>query len=437
MKHSQSVHHVAVVPEQPVHTVAPGQRSITLHQIGLLLIALAMMLLSVVMRAPTAGYVGIPDQFSFNKYIFQYVGAYSDITSLYFRDHLWNHPLPYFEYPLEYPVGMGVLIWLIGFVNDSVTSYLLASAVVLMACGLAMLMLGFRFKGANLWIFALSPTLPLYTVLNWDLYGILLTVAALLCFRRDRDRWGAVLLAAAVWAKFFPIVLVPLVLLDRVLRRRWRDVWWIGGLFAAASVLINAPFAIQVTDQGVQLRESWLHFFRFNQARPREVNFWNFFDGLGLTLEQINRASAVLLALGVCAIMLLMLWSYRRAAHRHNDLLLAASLAAIAWFFFINKVYSPQYSLWLVVFMALLAAPITLAVVFASIDVGYFAASFIVLYLSSTGNPATDWFHHEVLFRMLVLREAVIFAIIVWAVWYMLRSRRGTSSDGRPALRGR
>ena len=31
------------------------------------------------------------------------LGAYSDITQLYFRDALWQHPLPYVDYPLEYP----------------------------------------------------------------------------------------------------------------------------------------------------------------------------------------------------------------------------------------------------------------------------------------------------------------------------------------------
>jgi uncharacterized membrane protein len=264
----------------------------------------------------------------------------------------------------------------------------------------------------------------LYTVLNWDMLSILLTVAALFCFRRDRDGWGALLLTAAIWTKFFPIVLVPLVLLDRVLRRRWRDVWRIGAITGVASVAINAPFALQRTEQGWALRESWLYFFRFNQARPREVNFWNFFDGLGLTLEQINRYSALLLLGGVGALMALMIWSYARDRRRADDIVLAAAFAAIAWFFFINKVYSPQYSLWLVVLLALLAAPPALAVAFGAVDVGYFATSFIVLYLSTTSNPATDWFHREVMFPSLVLREAAILALIVWAIWRMVGKYR-------------
>lgn len=389
--------------------------------IGPLLAGLAMMLAGVALRAPTATYSGPPDQRAFNDYIFQFLGAYSDIASLWFRDQLWNHPVPYFGYPVEYPVGMGVLIWLINVVDSGVMPYFYATAAVMIVCGLVVIWLGQQFEGANLWLLALSPALALYVVLNWDLFGIVLTVAALLLFRRDRDGWGGLLLAAAVWTKFFPIVLVPLVLLDRALRRRWDDALLIGGVFGAASALINAPFAIEPTPQGWQIRDSWRFFFEFNQARGREINFWNFFDRFGWTTEQINRYSAVLLVLGVGAIMLLLAVSYARQGHSPRDLLLPAALAALAWFFFINKVYSPQYSLWLFVLLALLAAPPALAVAFAAVDLAYFAASFILLYLSVLQNQARDWFFAQAMLPTMALREGVILAIMIFALWRIVQ----------------
>jgi uncharacterized membrane protein len=412
---------------------AAARRGVRLPRYGAMVVALILLALSVVLRLPTARYSGPLDQGTFNTFIFQHIGAYSDVTSLYFRDQLWNHPVPYFGYPLEYPVGMGALIWLIGFANSSVTVYLLATAAAMIVCGVLVVWLGQRFGGSNMWLWALSPTLPLYAVLNWDLFSIVITVGALLCFRRNKDGWGGVLLAAAVWTKFFPIVLVPLVLLDRVLQRRWRDTWRIGASFALASVAINAPFAIEFADGGVRLRESWVYFFRFNQNRPREVNLWNLLDPLQLSTAQINRANTVLLALGVAALMAMMWWSYHRAGHRPQDVLLAATLAAIAWFFLINKVYSPQYSLWLVALLALLAAPPALAVMFGAVDVGYFMASFVILYLSSTQNPATDWFFGNVLLRAMVVRELAIAAVIGWAVWRMTRAYRVPLSNEHTA----
>ena len=276
------------------------------HVWGPLLAAGFTMLLGVALRLPTAAYTGPPTQHDFNAYIFQYLGAYSDITSLWFRDQLWNHPVPYFDYAVEYPVGMGLLIWLINVVNRDVMSYFYATAAVMIACGLLTVWLGSRFAGSNMWLLALSPALPLYVVLNWDLAGIVMTVAALLLLRRGRDGWGGFALSAAVWTKFFPIVLVPLVVIDRVLRGRWRDAAMFGGVFVISSVAINAPFAVERAASGWGLRESWLFFFHFNRQRGREVNFWNFFDSWNLTLEQINAWSAILLLIGLSVIALLM-----------------------------------------------------------------------------------------------------------------------------------
>lgn len=388
-----------------------------------------MMVISVLMRLPTAYFQGAPDQVTFNNYIFQFIGAYSDITSLYFRDQLWLHPVPYFGYFVEYPVGMGWLIWLIGFVNQSVMAYFLVTAAVMIVSGLLVFWLGSKFEHANLWLLALSPTLPLYTVLNWDMFGVLLTIAALLLFRRNRDGWGTILLAAAVWTKFFPIVLVPLVVIDRALKQRWRDVLVIGSGFGIASIVMNAPFALALTPEGLRIRSSWLHFFRFNQQRPREVNLWNFFDWLQLSIQQINSLSAMLLALGVGGILLLMSYSWLRDPGRAQDLLLPAALAAIGWFFFINKVYSPQYSLWLAVLLALLAGPPTLVVAFAAVDIGYFATSFVLLHLASSQNPLTGWFFSQVMLPSMALREAVILGIIIWALWRIARPLRRTETS--------
>jgi hypothetical protein len=407
----------------PAPVPARAARTVDMHRLTILIVAAMMLLAGVALRAPTANYDGPADQWAFNDYIFQFVGAYSDISSLYFRDQLWTNPAPYFDYRVEYPVGMALIIWLMTVLSTSVTSYLYLTAAVMAISGLLIVWLGFRFEGSNMWLLALSPTLPLYVVLNWDMAGILLLVGALLLFRRDRDRWGAFALAAAVWTKFFPVVLVPLILLDRVLRRRWRDAFEIGGIFGVASVLFNAPFALQWTDQGIQIRDTWLFFFRFNRERNREVNLWNIFERYGyeLTTEQINTYSTVLLVIGIGVISAVMLYASLRGVSRTRDILLPASLAAIGWFLFINKVYSPQYSLWLAVLLALLAAPPTVAAIFAGADVAYFASAFIMLYLMVNSNPAVGWFYDQALYPSMVLRELIILGIIGWALWRMAR----------------
>ncbi len=400
-----------------------------------LLAGTANMIAGIALRLPIRNYTGADTQSAFNNYVFQHLGAYSDIASLWYRDQMWNHGMPFFEYQIEYPVLMGLVIWLLGFAAREIWTYFLVSAAAMAVCGVVLLWLTQRYPGANVWLLALSPALGLYVALNWDMFSVLLTAGALLLFRRDRDRWGALLLSTAVWAKFFPIVLVPLVIFERLLRRRVRDAIWIGGIFAAATVLYNAPAAIERTATGWQLRESWLFFFRFNSQRGREVNFWNFFDRFQLSLETINFWSAALLGLGIMAITLVIWRGWLHAARRPADLILPAALAAVAWFFFINKVYSPQYSLWLVALLALIAAPTALVVAFAGVDLLYFAASFIILHLSSSGNPASQWFFDQALIPSMALREAAILAIVVFALARLWRGGLTWPSPPSPLSR--
>jgi hypothetical protein len=359
------------------------------------------------------------------------VALYSDIPALYARDHLAGHPVPYFGYPLEYPVGMGLVIWLLGFVHGA-RAYFLATAAVLAVAGALTVRLGRAIPGANLWILALSPALLLYTALNWDMLAILLLVGAFILLGRGRDRWGALLLAGAVWTKFFPIVVVPLVVLDRLLRRRWRDALEFAGVFAAASVAMNAPVAFQWTPAGPRLRESWLWFFRFNQQRPREANLWTLLDpsGLRLTTAQINAWSAALLLAGLAAAAALLVVAWRRGAGRDGAALLAAALVALGWWFFINKVYSPQYSLWLVVLLALLAAPPLLAAVFAVADLAYFGAILVAV----AERTWAGWVGAPVLLAPTAVREAVILAIVAWAAWRVVRVPRAREATARSAL---
>lgn len=346
------------------------------------------------------------------------LGLYSDINKLYVRDALWLHRLPYIDYPLEYPVLLGWFMWLLGFV-PGLWGHFFATSALLACCGVFIVWVAPQFAGANRWYLALAPALPLYVALNWDLLGVAALVGALLAVRQRRDGVGAVLLAAAVWLKLFPIVFVPLLLLERLCRRRWQDAAWFGGLFAASSVALNIPVALGFGPAGVQLRAGWLYFFQFNQLRPIEPNFWSLFTDWQLTIAQINRASALLVIAGWAAIGALFIWRQWADARPSTALLLSAGLASMAWWFLLNKVYSPQYSLWLLALLALAAAPRRLFVTFALVDLVYFVASFTV------HLPWND----PVLMPAMVLRECAILGVVAWAVARMALSGQRSSDE--------
>src|SRR5205807_3550120 len=112
-------------------------------------------------------------------------------------------------------------------------------------CGLVTVWLVHSYEGSKVWVLAAAPVLGLDAVLNWDLLAIALTVAALLLYQRGRDGWAGGLLSLAVWAKLFPLLLLPLIVLARAREREWPSLR--RGLlsFALVSAAVNLPVAVQ------------------------------------------------------------------------------------------------------------------------------------------------------------------------------------------------
>jgi hypothetical protein len=91
-------------------------RSLLRSRIALLAVPAALVLLGAAMRIPVLlTYHGPFTAHGVDLAEMAHVGAYSDISHLYFRDHLWQHPMPYFDYRFEYPVLTGLFVWLASF----------------------------------------------------------------------------------------------------------------------------------------------------------------------------------------------------------------------------------------------------------------------------------------------------------------------------------
>jgi hypothetical protein len=399
---------MAVVPVMD----APPHRSWrrTLMVMLPLLCAAIMLVLGLWLRWPTMHYRYLPRQKEFNEYAFSHF-SYSDIASLFYRDKLRPHPRPYFDYKFEYPVGTGLLVYLLNFASP-MPRYFLTSSLFLAVCGLATMVTLQRFPQGKPWLLALSPALALYVNLNWDMWAVLLMLIALLLIERERATLGGVLLATAVWTKFFPIVMLPLVVLAWLRAGRRQAALRLSAAFTVATIVINAPLLV--------LRpQAWLYFFEVNRTRPRELNGWNLIESWGLTTAQINFWSAALLVVSLVVIMALV-WRGNR------DALLAACTAATALFFFVNKVYSPQYSLWIAVLLAATGAAPALAVAWSATDLLYFLCSFIIFGIGPFPG-AGDWFYHFALFPAMILREGMLLVVAGWCLW---RMRAGYTTAG-------
>jgi hypothetical protein len=222
-------------------------------------------------------------------------------------------------------------------------------------------------------VVALSPLIVGPVFLNtYDLFPALLVIAALLAFLRGRERTAYVLLALAVAAKVYPLVLLPLALIE-TWDRGGRDavrraVVWFGGVL----VLVHLPFAI-LGPGGLRF-SYWVQLKRGLEAESLGGGILLVLDRVGLrsvtlrdeapgsrdAVGSVASAIAVLSSLVVVAAVLYVAWVYLRG---RRDLLLAGAAAVTAFVAF-GKVLSPQYLSWLVPLVpaAGLAAAAVLAV---------------------------------------------------------------------------
>ncbi len=394
----------------------------TLEELLPLLAAFALLLLGFWMRWSTVGYDGPPFQEAYNQFAFDRF-AYSDIASLYFRDNLQDHPRPYFDYPFEYPVGLGFLIYLLNLATSTMPQYFLLTSVWLAISALFIAALVPSFPRGRVLLFALSPALTLYVNLNWDMWGVLLMLVALLLFVRERDVPATAVLAAAVWTKFFPILFLPFLILDRLRRGGRRAAWRIVAVFATVSVVINIPVLLLAP-------AGWWHFFAFNAARPREWNLWMFFDPSWISTDEINQVSALLSLWGL-VVLLLLQWRSPSRAEGFCPIWLPACCAMLAWFFFAGKVYSPQYGLWIVALLAVIGAAPALAVAWSAVDLLYFAAAFVSLGLWKYGEEAQQWFGDYGFLPATALREGMLLVVVGWCVHRMSMLAREPAQEER------
>ncbi|MBS2964790.1 DUF2029 domain-containing protein [Actinocrinis puniceicyclus] len=197
-------------------------------------------------------------------------------------------------------------------------------------------------------MFAVAPGLMLNGTINWDLIAVGLAAVALLAWARGKPVVAGIFIGLGTAAKLYPaLLLVALVLLC------WRagkmKSWALCLAGAAGSWLaVNLPFMIENW-------HSWTYFYTFNENRGADWgSLWLFLEYSPLHMSfkpnQINTLFAVLLAVS-CVGIGLIAW-----LARHRPRVAQIAFLTAAAFILFNKVYSPQYVLWLIP-LAVLARP--------------------------------------------------------------------------------
>lgn len=274
--------------------------------------------------------------------------ALSDVPGRYFAWRLSPNAFPFIDRPVEYPVVVGYVAWVWASLTRTVTGFFVANSLVATGGVFAISAL-LRARGnGRIWRWVFAPMLLIFAFHNWDVIALLPLVVGLLAAEAGASATAGVSLALGASIKLFPgLVLPPLIV------QRWcsGDKRGARRLFLGAAIttlLINIPVALQSPS-------GWLFAAEFQSKRQATWGsawYWIFrLPGVSSVVTHDPSRIANLLA-GTTLLAALIVISI--LAVRRNLSAVAIGAAVTASFLLTNKVYSPNYDLWIVPFFVLL-----------------------------------------------------------------------------------
>jgi len=361
-----------------------------------------------------------------------------------FLDDARRGLIPYVDFSKEYPVGGGLLYWLLGRMVDpaDIKGTVLVHAVALSAVDIVNAGLFYRIAAgidarratAAALVFALNPTALLLGPVRYESLVVPLVLIGYARHRRGRPLAAALWWSLGFWLKWFPAFFLaaqeyPALVLERAFSRVARAV----AVFLAVALAVNLPFIVLSLGRHGDLRH-WLWPYRFHALRPL---YWDTLLGVGqiwlgpLPFERY----ASLWSLGLIAAALVV-----RPAMR---LEYKGALLCIAAILF-NRIHSTQFHLWFYPFLVLglmtesaptlrRAAPLLLALDLLNVLVYPFAFSyaygemggFLPFGARAAGGPWTLVFSAAIVLRALLLAALGVF----------LLHRGGQAPVPRPIMR--
>ncbi|WP_148573362.1 glycosyltransferase family 87 protein [Nocardioides caldifontis] len=224
-----------------------------------------------------------------------------------------------------------------------VTAILLAPFVLLAAWFLAG---AHRGRPWDALPFAAAPTLVVAGLVNWDVIAVACVAGAFWAWSRGSPLLAGVMVGLGTAAKLYPLFLLGAFLVVGLRRRSWRPLALAFGGALASWLAVNLPVMLYGW-------EGWRVFWSFNADRGPDLgSLWLVaaHAGHAASADTVNLVSWVVF-LAVCAAVLVLGLTAPQVPR-------VAQLAflVLVGFLLVNKVYSPQYVLWLLP-VAVLARP--------------------------------------------------------------------------------
>ncbi len=301
--------------------------------------------------------------------------AYSDIIALYRTRFLYQHTLPYIHNRIEYPVIMGLFMWLAS-LPHGLLPYFIITAVVLYAMALITYFILHRLVPTKAVYWAVLPILVVYGLLNWDLLGIAFMVIAWRSYQAQHWRRSAIWFSVAVFTKLFPVFFLPFIAAELWRQGRTQQLFRMVWAFLAASLAINVPFMVANFP-------NWALFYTFNAGRALGADIYSNRWIHGIPISSANLFSLLVTVMAVA-------WLVVRVYQ--GGRVVEATAYAFTIFLFVNKVYSPQYTLWLMAFAVLADWPGWTLLLLTISGIADYLNSFTEIHLIYTQSTALSWY---------------------------------------------
>ncbi|QCU79547.1 DUF2029 domain-containing protein [Citricoccus sp. SGAir0253] len=293
-----------------------------------------------------------------------YAGCYSDWAALYGGRGLAEDPFAPFApgASFEYPVLMSVVASLAAVASrllpwsgaDPTLAYWDVNFLATAVLWVLTVVVTARSSGRRPWdaaMVAVAPGIILAGSVNWDLWAVALLAVALWLFGGRRPLLAGVFLGLGAAMKLYPVLALGALLVLAVRTRRWTPFLWTLLGTVAAWLAVNLPMMLTNLP-------AWSVFYTFSGERgPGLSSVWHAWNVTMARIggPQVDAEGLSVLAFGsffvaCCGIFLL------GVACRYRPRVAHLAFLVVAAFVLCNKVYSPQFVVWLVP-LAVLAVP--------------------------------------------------------------------------------
>lgn len=349
-------------------------------------------------------------------------GCYSDWTALYSARGLAAEPwAPFttadFEYPVLMSVVASVTAWLVpeGLTGQGAVywginfafAFILWVGIVLLTAKTA----GWRPWDAAM--VALAPGIILAGSINWDLWAVALLSAAMYFASRGKPIVTGVFIGLGTAMKLYPLFLLGAFLVLAVRKREWKRFATITGAAAAAWLLVNLPLMIG----------NWAAFIRFyefsSERGPSWSSLWHIWNVIADAngLPSFGAELGGLLATGLFALSCLAIFLVAITTPQPPRLAQLMFLIVAAFVLF-NKVYSPQFVVWMIPLFVLAAPRWKDFALWQFVEVLHFWAVWMMLARSFQQDWPEATKMDESVYVLAVLAHV---AAVIWLIFRVLR----------------